>query len=83
MAAPRPPKEADSRKGRASTPGATRTSASALRRGVPGVWRCGVADRRELASDFNFKQFKLTDVQKTAFDEIKIKFELIFTNEYR
>jgi len=30
--------------------------------------------RNIIDHDFNFKQFKLTDVQKTAFDEIKIKF---------
>lgn len=30
--------------------------------------------RNIIDNDFNFKQFKLTDVQKTAFDEIKIKF---------
>ena len=30
--------------------------------------------RNIIDHDFDFKQFKLTDVQKTAFDEIKIKF---------
>jgi primosomal protein N' (replication factor Y) len=30
--------------------------------------------RNIIDNDYNFKEFKLTDVQKTAFDEIKIKF---------